>query len=488
MLLRQTLLYLPAQVVAPLAQVLAAIVWTHWLAPAPYGLLTLLIASQDFMFLVCLSWWTQYTLRYFGGLGAPQRDRFQRSEASVAAFASAAQAIGTFLILVLLRVPITPGLALAAIAYVATRSLLTHLGERARAQSRIGIYTLGQFTGSVLGFTAAYAAVALVAATPAAVLGGFATAQACGVALMWRALAVRGRLVLPHRDVIAPALAYGAPLLLAGIAAWIAQNGIRFEVDSLAGADALGLIAVGWGLGQRLSATLAMLVIAASFPLAVRDLDAGSRSAGYRQISLAGLLLIGLVLPASIGLCFLAEPFTTTFVAAPFRSTTIAVLPYAIAVGAVRNIRIHIADPIFLLIERPRAITAINVADAVCILIGCLVGLEMAGLVGAVAGCLAGTLLACAAGFVLAQRLGGFVFAYRDALRVAAASVIMGGVLWIVPWSTFAGRPLTRMLVETTVGSAIYAAALAVLFPAIKGILRHRIGEAYRLGIGVPLR
>ena len=108
MLLRQTLLYLPAPVLAPASQVIAALVWTHWLAPGPYGLLTFLLASQDLVFLTCVSWWTHYAMRYAGGLGPGARDTFAASEAPVLALTGVAQVAVTlgllaYLVYALLR-------------------------------------------------------------------------------------------------------------------------------------------------------------------------------------------------------------------------------------------------------------------------------------------------------------------------------------------------------------------------------------------------
>ncbi len=499
MLVRQTLKYLPAQVVGPLAQVTAAIVWTHWLEPAPYGVLTLLIAAQDLVFLLCLSWWTQFTLRYLDGLSGARRVGFARGEASVLALALAAASAVACLVVRMLHQPTTT--AVAAVAFIATRSLVTHLGERARAQSRIGVYTLGQMCCHGAGFALAYALVRFEArsgqpSTLAAVLGGFSAAQAVGAVLMWRRLGVTGGDWLPGGGLLSAALVYGAPLLVAGAAAWVAQNGIRLVVERLAGAAELGLVAVGWGLGQRLAATLAMLVIAASFPLAVRRLDGGSRADGFRQLSLGGVMLMALVVPASVGLCLLAEPFVTLFVAAPFREATIAVLPLAAAAGAVRNIRMHLADPVFLLIERPGITTAINAVDAITTLAGCAAGLALGvryggadgALVGAVAGCLAGGAASFAAGFALAQHLAGFSFPARDAAKVALASSAMAAALLIAPWARLAPHPLARMALEAGTGLIVYAAAMAALYPALARSAVRRLNSAYRVGMGVPLR
>lgn len=487
MLLRQTLLYLPAQVVGPLAQVVAALVWTHWLAPGPYGLLTFLVASQDLVFLLCLAWWAQFSLRYFGGLADADRDAFLRSETLVLAGATLPQVAITVVILIALHEPITSALAAAAAAYVATRSLLTYLGERARAQGRIGIYTAGQFAGSALGFAVAYALVRLVAATPAAVLAGFALAQALGIAVSWRQLGLLGFARRPSKAIVRAAMRYGLPLLLAGGAAWLAQNAIRIVVDGAAGTEALGLVAVGWGLGQRLAATLAMLVIAASFPLAVQGIHSGSRTDGYRALTLGGILLMSLIVPASVGLCLLAKPFAQAFVAAPFRPTTAAILPYAAAAGALRNLRMHITEPAFLLIERPAITTIINALDAFAVLIGCIVGLATAGLTGAVAGCLAGTVVSWGAALVLAERLAGFAFPFKDGAKIVLASTAMALALLLVPWPASL-HPVPHIAAEVVVGVCVYAAALAASYPQAAAFTARRLAAAYRVGTGVPLR
>ena len=466
MLLRQTLLYLPAQIIGPLSQVVAAVAWTYWLAPAPYGLLTFLIASQDLVFLVGMSWWTHYTMRYLGGLRGVDRAGFASSEAPIFALAMILQVAGTLIVVALLREPISSGLVLAAIAYVATRSLLVHLGERARAQQRIGIYTIGQAGGSLGGFLLALLAVWRIDASPQAALLGFALAQTITIAVLWRLLGVSRGAFRPRPAILGAALAFGMPLVIAGGLGWVGQNGIRLVVEHVAGLEAMGLLAVGWGLGQRLAATLAMVVIAASFPLAVKSLHEGTREEAYRHLSDGGLLLIGLIVPASIGLSLLAEPLTTTFIAAPFRAATIAILPYAAAAGAVRNIRMHIADPVFLLIERPRINTLINVIDVAAVLTGCVLGLQGFGLVGAVAGCLIGATLGTLAGFALARFLGGFGIPLGDCGRILVASAIMTVVLVAMPWGRVVAVAWTRLVIETILGTTVYAGAIALLYPA----------------------
>ena len=44
-LLRNTLLYIPAQVFAPLLQFLVTVIWTHLFDPAAFGLITFVVAA-----------------------------------------------------------------------------------------------------------------------------------------------------------------------------------------------------------------------------------------------------------------------------------------------------------------------------------------------------------------------------------------------------------------------------------------------------------
>ncbi len=66
MLLKQTLQYLPAQVLGPSAQFAAILIWTHVASPATIGAVTLIVIAQELLNGVLLGWWTQYCMRFYG--------------------------------------------------------------------------------------------------------------------------------------------------------------------------------------------------------------------------------------------------------------------------------------------------------------------------------------------------------------------------------------------------------------------------------------
>lgn len=472
MLLRHTILYLPAQLLGPLFQFIAAVVWTHWLAADAYGVLTYVMASHELIYVACLSWWSQYTLRFAGTFADDgARARLQASENMLILYGLPVQSILVVLLLSALHVPLTPAMVGGALVCCVSRSLTAHLCERARAASRIAVYTVGQSVGPVIGFALALGMVKFVDATPEAALAGFALAQTIVVPWMWRELGLKWSIGRPDRAIVRSAIAFGAPLLLAGAIAWVSANGIRLIVEHVDGTEAVGLISVGWGLGQRLASVVAMLVTAAAFPLAVKHLVDGSRENAIRQLSMGGAILYGLVAPAAAGIMLVSRPMVELMISQPFQAMTIAVLPIAALAGATRNLRMHFCDQIFILFERTDLTIAINAVEAVGTVVFCYVGLRQGGLPGAVAGCLAGSALGALFGFIMGVARFGLVIPWDHIARVSAATAVMCAVLMLPFFANLSAPPLTIVLVKIGVGGLVYAMAIAALYPAaIRGM------------------
>src|ERR1700731_3220061 len=136
MLFRQTILYMPAQLLGPLFQFLSIISWTHFANEETVGIVTLLTATHELLQSALLVWWTQYTLRFtMRHQRASDPDLLSRTENIVLTLSTMAQiAVGLFF----LHVVVAPGasmtLTIAFAAFIATRSLNFYLSERARAR------------------------------------------------------------------------------------------------------------------------------------------------------------------------------------------------------------------------------------------------------------------------------------------------------------------------------------------------------------------
>lgn len=488
MLLRHTLLYFPAQLLGPAFQFIAAIAWTHFMAPDAYGVLTFVIAAQELIYMVSLAWWSQYMLRYINKFEtSPERERFARTDSTVIFSAGFAQVLGAGVTLLIIAPHPTLALAAATSAFVILRSAIIHLGERARAAADILTYTMAQISFSVIGFFVAFAFVALIAPTPTSALAGYALAQAAGLAVMARRLRVRLRLALPDREMIVNALKFGAPIIVGGAFFWVSGNAIRFVVERLGSLEELGLIAVGWGLGQRLAATVASFLAAAAAPLAVRQLHAGDRAGALRQLSLNGAMQIGLIAPACIGLIAIAPDFINLIIAAPFRAMSLATLPLATVAGGFRNFRVHYADQAMMVFERPALVIVLNAIDAALMITGCLAGFAFNGPIGAVAGASLASLATALVGLAVTGATLKLWPPPGDLLKISIACAVLAAALHFAPlngWSS----PMSRLAALIGVGAIVYPLALAALYGRETRALLRRLPFFSRLDLGLSRR
>jgi len=465
-LLRNTLLYMPAQLVAPLLQFVVTVVWTHLFDPAVYGVVAFVVAAQELTGGLGLAWWSVYLLRFRPQYG--DAARFAAMDARVVAAGAASQIVFALPTLALVGLAPSLGLFLAAAAYLASRAVLNHYGEVARSHHRIGVYTLAQLSSPTLGSGLSIVAAIALKADAATALAAMAIGQTVGVVAVSIGLRRPFRLGRFDAAIFREAQRFAAPLIVSGLFAWIATNGVRVLVGAGAGVAGVGLFSVGWGLGQRLAAMLASLCAVASFPLAVDRLEAGDREGALRQVALNGAMMFGLMAPAAIGVALLAGPFVRLAVAQQFQAETTVILPLAVLAGAARALRVHTGDQTALLVQRTRSMTAFNFIDAVAALAGGGIGVSFGGVLGAAAGCLAGTVVGSTAAMIFVVARLGLRLPLSALAGVLVASAIMGAALRLAPTPVGAAA----LAAEILAGVVIYAAAILALFPQARRIAR----------------
>ena len=466
MLFRQTLLYLPAQVVGPIVQFISIVLWTYFLDPKEMGVLALITAAQEFGYIATLFWFTLFTMRYYDrDAQGEERARFLDTESGVLGLAGIVTALGVMALPLVIDVPWPPSLAAASLAYCLSRTIATHLTDRARTAADTLTYSLMQIVWPVLGLALGVLFVKIFEPTAANVLWGYAAAQAIALAIAAVRIDIGRRPFLISADMIKTAVKYGLPLVIGGLFVWLANNGLRFVIEHQEGAAAVGLVTVGWGLGLRAAAFAAMLVTAAAFPLAVQRSRELGMAEGQAQLVRNGILLLAILAPAAAGLWAISTPLVERMVAGPFRDTTAAVLPWAILAGTARNLRIHFGEQVFLLREETHIPLVNDVVDGVTTILGGAIGLALGGLVGSVQGAAAGAVFSLLITLACAAYWHRFTFPVSHFLRIGTATEAMAGVLQFVP----VGPDLVSLGVAVVTGGVIYTAALAAVYPGGTG-------------------
>jgi O-antigen/teichoic acid export membrane protein len=471
-LLHSTFLYLPAQFIPPAVQFALTVSWTHLLDPASFGFVTFVIAAQEFAAYLGLSVWSLFVLRFRLRFRGAAEARFREMDKRMAVSASAVQLALTPPILLLLGVPLRAPVVAATAAYLVTRMLLSHYGDWARAGHAIGAYTSGQLIGSLFGAGLSILFIRLFGSNPAAVLSALAFGQALALGVVAMQTGVRFGAGAFDREMFRDVSRFGAPSIVGGVVGWGAANIIRVLVQTMSGPVALGLISAGWGLGQRIAGVLAMLLTAAAFPLAVKYMENGDRRGALSQISLNGVLLLGVLAPTTVGAAALAQPMVNLLIAENFRESTSVILPIAICAASLRFLRIHVCDQAMILLERPEYSMIVSITETVMNVGLCAAGLHFGGLVGAALGMLLGTTLACVGAFLFCfLRLQLPAPTLWTAPRIALACVVMSVGVRATPHADSA----LSLAIAICAGAVIYAAAIVVLFPEIRIPLLHRL-------------
>ncbi len=473
MLIRQTMRYLPAQVLAPAFQLLSMVAWTYWLVPHEMGSFVLVTATQEFVGLLTLSWFSVYALRYmpFERSGREREDYLHTETAivllslpaSLAAAAIAALIFGS-------GTPTAGSIAIVAL-FFASRGTNTHYSERARAQSNIPAYTILQVGGPVFGFLIGLAFVAFYAPTADMLLLAYGIAQIAASLIAAPMIGVRLVPRRVHARFLKAAIGYGGPVLVLSGLGWVAENNFRYIVEHMAGAAAFGLMAVGWGLGRRCASFGAMLVAAAAFPIAARLLNEGRRAEAMAQLATNAALLVGLLAPIVAGLMLVGGPATDLLIAEPYRETTRAILGLSALAGALRFLHIHVTDQLFVLERRIAYAGIVDIVEIAATVALTVAGLVWYGPVGGVIGNAVGSGLATLTSLALARRMA-FRLPGPDLLKVAAATAVMAGALALLP----SPESVPALVATIVAGMGVYGLAIAAAYaPQVRAIIARRL-------------
>lgn len=473
MLLKRTILYLPAQIVGPLFQLVAMIVWTHVVNEHTLGVITLITATHELLQIGCLAWWSQYALRFFGRYqDGPDAERFYRTENIVLLISLVLQSLAVIVVLyTVIATDTNPALLGATVAYVISRSLNLYIAERARVRHQIGVYSIQQIVGPAVGFLLGLLMIRLISAAPEWPLLGYAIAQMFAALIVLPKIGYSRRLWPIDREIIRHALSYGIPLIFGGALGWVGLNASRFVVNDMLGVAAAGLFAVGYGLGQRAAAVAAMLVTAAAFPLAVKSMEQNGSQAAMRQLADNGALLLGILAPSIAGIFLLRTEIVHLLIAAPFQAVTLAILPLSTLAGSIRNIRAHFGDQVFLLHSRTRLMVVVSSIDAAVTLIASLICIHLWGLVGAAAATVISAVAAASVSFALGFSRFGLTLPWAHLARIAIGTLAMALLLTHLPEA----RSYATLAAHIVTGAALYVIVLAVLYaPTLLRMIRRQ--------------
>ncbi len=473
MLLRQTLLYLPAQIIAPLVQLASVLVWAYLLAPEALGALTLIIALQEICYAAIFGYWGFYALRYLPSFAAPEeRAVFLRTETAAILISVIAQAViaGPLLLLVLAKSMDSHLLVMAA-AFMVTRSLNTYAADRARAETQIMLYSLMQIIGPVFGFAVGLMFIWQVEPSVKSVLTGFVIAQGVSFVIALLLSDFGRRIGRVSTDIFRSAFSFGGTQTISYMLAITAINAPRFIVQHTLGLAAVGLFSVGYGLGLRASSFAVTLVTAGAYPLVVRIMEREGSDAAFKQLAQNMILVALVVAPVAFGLLAITPSLVNLLIAEPYRNATLLILPLATMGGLFRHLRAHTSDQVFLLNARPGYGTIIALCDLAVAVGSVIVGISIMGVVGAALGPMMSGLVTFTISFTLSRWKFGFHAPFSAFAKIALSALVMAAALYWLP----VARNLVQLGGYIAAGGVVYALMLHFTMPGQALVVLNKI-------------
>ena len=466
MLVRHTLLYLPAQGIGPAIQFATIVLWAHVLSPADMGVLTIVIALQEIISALSFSWWSQFALRFIARFSSREdRNTFIGTEGMALILSTLLQSI---LILPALAV-FGPGLGdaplvIVTLLFVTTRSLVAYVSDRARAEALILLYSLLQTACPLAGLLLGVAMFRLTGASVFTVFCGFVIAQALALIVSCAMCDLVRRPPALDWKVLRQAAAFGIPVMLAGMLAVIAVSAPRFIVERFVGLSAVGLFSVGYGLGLRASSFASMLVTAGAYPIVVQKMETEGLSSAYAQLAKNITLLAFVVAPVASGLLAVNHPVVDLIIPAQYRDLTYFILPFATLGGLFRYLRAHTVDQVFLLRSKPGYITIIAIIDLLLAVVSSAVGLIEFGVIGAALGPMISSIITFLASWVTAIVLLRVRPPYAPLVGIIVSSSMMALFVYFLPVSD----DILGLLLRIGTGILVYGVAALGLVSSVR--------------------
>jgi O-antigen/teichoic acid export membrane protein len=461
MFIKHTLLYLPANTIAPFFSILAVVVWTHFLEPADLGRYSLVVAVQEFTFLFLL-WWSTYTLRSLGEWNDAERQRrFRRTEGFVL-FSVACLQVVIVSVLAVTAVDRSANVALilASVFFAVSRSLVVYLAERARSSQRIGLYTVLQISWSVFGFALGLSFVLMFGSSAVWPLLGTAIAQlSAAVYVMWRA-GVRPFALRPDPEVIRAASVFGLPLLGAALLTWIGMYGNRFIIEFFLGHAAVGQFLAGTELAQRGTFFAITLAGSATLPLAIQEMRESGAAAGMRRIKTGSIAVLGLMIPTAVGITVLAVPISQVLIGQAYRDVSATLLPIAAWSGVIWGAWCALPAQALILLKRTWLPLVASAAAAILTVLFTVILIQRFGTVGAAYARLAALSLPFIAICYICVSRFGMLVPGRELIRMLVCAAFMAAVLRAIPQPD----TLLGLAAVIALGAVVYLSAAALLF------------------------
>ena len=253
-------------------------------------------------------------------------------------------------------------------------------------------------------------------------------------------------------------LAFGLPLAVSMALASAMDAGTRWLVHMLGTLEALGLYTATLMLVQNTIVLSAGGISSAGYSLAVQAVESGDTEQARRQLLANGSLLLAVLAPAAVGMSLTAHGIAVTLVGPQFVEAVAQLTPWVAAGAFFWAFRAHYLEHAFHLGKRPNLQVRVTGLGAVIALGLCFPLVPRFGALGAAIAVTIAMAVSSVHAVIEGRRAYPVPLPLNAASRILVACLVMAGCVKLVP---LGGTP--GFIVQVVVGAVSYSAAAVAL-------------------------
>jgi O-antigen/teichoic acid export membrane protein len=476
--------YIPVRFVPALTSLITTPLFTRAINTSDYGAFYLLSALASLFSAIAVGWLQSSAVRFYWPSKKDGRINAYTSTVvwtgvtsllTISAIAGVAVWFtrGSIEDVVLRLVP-------AAIVYMIFSFYETLLLQVLRAANRASAYAIWSITATILVTAVSVVLVWYGGWGSMGILVGAAVGNLAVVPFILRIIREEGSLSPRRVDTpfLKELLAYGMPLVPAGLAGWALIVLDRFVIGHFRGTAEVGLYSVAYSLGDKIMQLATVPLMLTMMPSLIEVYERQGQALAEKVQSHFTRYFLLLTLPMISGIVASSETFMAVFTGPAYRQA-FAVLPL-VAAGSSLGQLANIAGAGLGMHKRTQLIMINTVIAAIANVALNIAFVPRYGFFAAAVN----TVVAYALLLVLtshqSRRYMRWIIQWAAIARIGAAAVMMGLAVWALSRTMSPG--VIALVVEVAVGVALYP-ALLVLFKGVRPEERAFVGEVWRRGI-----
>ncbi len=262
-----------------------------------------------------------------------------------------------------------------------------------------------------------------------------------------------------NHDLACKFIRYGSPLTLTFMLIFIVDASDRFFIGWFNGANSVGIYAPAYDLAQQSIGMLMGIIHLAAFPLVLRALEEHGIETAEKQIKQNLVLLMGVALPATVGLVMLSTTIAPVVLGPQFSKEAGSIIPVISVAIFFSGIRSYYFDYSFQLSKIVWGQMWVVFWAALVNIALNLLWIPRYGLSGAAYATLAASVIALITSAVLGKKVFRLPPPHRDTYKIIVACIMMGACLQLLAdWSG-----LIALILKIISGALVYIICCLIL-------------------------